>query len=171
MNFPLNKIIDHLRSLNGVLLVKKLDDQHIGKLRELEKEYMMIKTRLGVPVNEGMLRCLDMQYVLALLTNSHFKWPKGPYALIYIGNILVGEINENGIRIFKNKISKASKLGGIRRVVFPSLKLELSSLGISVTMASPSPPSHEYILKNIFKVDAGNVSKDLGTALIGIDDP
>jgi len=171
MNILLSTVINFLRNIDGVLHVKALANKDKATLLNIEASYSKQQTAFGAPINKGMFLCLNMPITIALITNSRFKWPPGPYSLIYIGDTVVGEINEHGTCIFRDKLAKAIKKGGKRKIVFLPLKFEvLNKIGIrNAIMASPSPPSHKYLINHVFKMRAR--SEDVGSAIIGIPDP
>jgi len=171
MNISLSTVVDFLRGVDGILHAKVLTSEVKVVLLNIEASYSKQQTAFGVPINKGMFLCLNMPITIALVTNSRFQWPPGPYSLIYIGDTVIGEMNEHGLCIFKDRVAMAIKKGGKRKIVFLPLKFRiLNKIGIrNAIMASPSPPSHEYLINHVLKVHAK--SEDIGTAIIGIPDP
>jgi len=166
----LEKAVKSLRKVKGVLQVRPLSHFDRIKVLKLEREWSKSKIKgLGRPYNKGVLECLEKKYVVVMLTNENFEWPSGPYAIVESSGKIVAEINERGFKVFKERITSLKGKCRDYKVVFlplspPPTKLYKSFRGL--TFASPSPRSHEYLLR-LF-----NVKKKctLGTMLVGFDD-
>ncbi|RLF06613.1 MAG: hypothetical protein DRK00_01065 [Thermoprotei archaeon] len=134
-----------LRALawRGVVKVRVLSEEERRRVKELEESYSLRPTPLGYPVNVGVLECLKRRHVVAVLTRPSFKWPPGPYALLKLGNNVVGVIDERGLHLNRDSLKR---LGDSHYVIFPPLRLpELNGLLADYVVGSPSPPTHRYL--------------------------
>jgi len=113
------------------------------RIKELEEAYSRTSTPWGKPVNLGVMECLKRRYVLAALTSPHFKWPRGPYALVKVGETVVGFIDECGFSL--NAKALAGAKGDHELVILPLRLPELEDLVDEPVAASPSPPTHRYL--------------------------
>ncbi|MCS7104087.1 MAG: hypothetical protein NZ954_00790 [Thermofilaceae archaeon] len=155
-------VILNVLSRRGVIEALLLDQKQLGKVRNLEEDYSRRLTPWGYPVNLGVFECLKRRYVSAVLTTSGFKWPSGPYALLKIGDYVVGTIDENGVRIRRVSLLKP---GEKHMVVFLPLNIpELEDVTVDPVVASPSPPTHSYLIW-LFSLKCS----ECGTLLVGFN--
>jgi len=166
----LEKAVKKLRSVRGVLEVRLLSSNEREKVLELETEYSRVEVKgFGKPYNKGVFECLKRKHVVVLLTNEEFKWPKGPYAVVELSGTIVAEVNERGLKVFKERIRGLKREHRECRIVFLPLNpplIEPFKDFQNMIFASPSPRTHEYLLK-LFKVEE---RASLGTMLAGFDD-
>lgn len=129
----------------GVVKAKMLSREERSKVKELEEKYSLKRTAWGYPLNLGVLECLKRVYVVAVLTHPTFKWPPGPYAILKLGNGVVGVIDEKGLHIDRGSLEDASNE---HYVIFPPLRLrELDDVFVDCVAGSPSPPTHHYLTR------------------------
>ncbi len=167
----IDDIIDELRKIKGVVDVKLLDDSTRSKIEEIEKNYSETLVKgLGKPYNLGVFECLKRKYVIVLLTNEEFEWPKGPYTIIKLANEVIAEINKKGMKIFHEKIANLRKCTSEPpKAIFLTLKPtdEIKRIIPNAILASPSPPTDSY-LKKLFKLEEVR-TQNLGTMLVAFD--
>jgi len=146
----------------GVEKARLLAPEERARVRELEELYSRRATPLGKPVNLGVIECLQRRYVVAALTSPTFEWPSGPYAVIKVGDVEVGSLNERGISINVRSFRKAR---GEHLIVYLPLRIpELEALLKDAVAASPSPPTHSYLAKLL-----GGKGGQQGTLLVGFN--
>ena len=147
----------------GVLRVRKLSQQEIDEVARIEQKYSASRSHWGRPLNVGVLECLSKRHVFAALTRPDFQWPAGPYAVLKVGERKVGVIDERGVLIDRASLAEAR---GEHTVLLLPLKLpELDEITESCVAASPSPPTHAFLL-SLFNSSCGGC----GTLLVGFDD-
>lgn len=139
-----------------------MSQREVEEVRNLERESSVRVTPWGRPLNLGVEECLRRRFVLAALTSPSFKWPPGPYAVLKIGDRVVGVVDERGIAIDRYAIAGAK---GDRMIVFLPLRIpELEGISEDCVAASPSLPTHEYLLRVL------GGCRGCGTLLIGLND-
>jgi len=129
------------------------------RVRELEES--CAHTPWGRFVNLGVVECLSRRHVLAALTSPSFKWPPGPYALIKVGEAVVGVIDEKGVRVDARALARAR--GEHTLVILPLRLPELDGLVREPVAASPSPPTHRYLVELL------GGEEGCGTLLVAFD--
>jgi hypothetical protein len=147
----------------GVLGGRLLKVEEVERVRELEEAYSARSTPWGRPVNLGVFECLKRRHVLAAATSPSFRWPPGPYALIKVGESVVGAIDERGVRVDARALARAR--GEHVLVVLPLRLPELDGLVREPVAASPSPPTHRYLAELLGCGDG------CGTLLVAFDGP
>lgn len=158
----LEDVILAVLASRGVAQVRELRQREVEEIRAIEERYSSSTSHWGRPINTGVLECLRRRHVLAALTKPDFKWPPGPYALLKVGNEIVGEIDERGVRINREALRRAR---GERAILLLPLRLpELEEIAESCVAASPSPPTHTFLL-TLFGSSCGGC----GTLLVGFD--
>ncbi len=162
----LQDILARLLSIEGVLAGRLLSPAERREILRLENVYSRTLLKgFGRPVNIGVRECMTRSYVVGLVTGSGFKWPPGPYALIMVNEVIVGEIS-NGIKIAVAKLARARGSRNSWKLIFPPLRFPpLEGLARNPVMASPSPPSDKYLKKILGAAD----DHEIGTAIIGFN--
>jgi len=145
----------------GVLKGRLLSAGGIARVRELEETRS--RTPWGRSVNLGVAECLKRRYVLAALTSPSFKWPPGPYALIKVGDSVVGVVDEKGVRVDARALARAK--GEHVLVILPLQLPELNRLVREPVAASPSPQTHMYLAELL------GGGEGCGTLLVAFDGP
>ena len=154
-------VLDALRARGG-LAARLLSDGEREEVRRVESEHSMRPTPWGKAVNRGLLECLEKRFVVAVLTSPGFEWPPGPYALIVVGDRTVGTVGREGVRLDPRLLAGSR---GEHLIVLLPLKIpELDGVLQNPTVASPSPPTHSYLLRLM-----GASCPDCGTLLVGCD--
>lgn len=154
-------VLDALRA-RGALAARLLSSEEIERARRIENEYSEKPTPWGRTVNQGLLECLKRRFVVAVLTSPNFKWPTGPYALIMVGGRIAGTIDGGGIKLDPRSLAGAKGEHSI--VVLPLEIVELNEVLENPIAASPSSPTHVYLLQLM-----GASCSDCGTLLVGCD--
>lgn len=145
----------------GVLGGRFLRAEEKERVRELEEAYSRTRTPLGHPTNLGVVECLKRRYVLAALTAPHFKWPPGPYALVKVGEAVIGFIDESGFRLDSRALARVK--GEHKLVILPLQFPELENLVAEPVGASPSPYTHKYLVELL------GCKGDCGTLLVAFN--
>lgn len=181
----LQRVLNHIRGLNGVLaldLLTRPDKEVLIRLEELEEE----RDFLGFKrYNEGLREALNREYTVALAyRGSGFPMPhKPPVKLLYRGRV-VGELLYEGdkpshggraIEVFRGFFlypdllprdpseKRLVRLVYLKRV--PAFMRGLSWIENPV-YGEPSPRGHRFILDKL-KVTAE--FEDLSTGLVGFN--
>lgn len=165
----LKEAIDSLGKVKGVLKVRPLSQLERMRVLELEEEHNRLGVKgLGELRNEGVFECLKRRYVVVMLTNEEFRWPKGPYAIIKLSGEIVAEIGEHGFRIFKERLISTRRKCKSYKVIFLPLTpptLKPFNKFQDIILASPSSKAHKYLLKLLNVKERPN----LGTMLVGFN--
>ncbi len=113
-----NKVVEFIRKIHGVRKVRVLSDAERAALlqAELEGEKLIIG---GQGLNEGLREALAREVVIACSTNKGFKWPKGPYAVLKIGDTVVGFITDD-VDSIKKRCDEEVYVFGNNLILFPS---------------------------------------------------
>ncbi|MBN2110468.1 MAG: hypothetical protein JW705_05200 [Methanosarcinaceae archaeon] len=183
----IEKVSSCIRNMQGVGDVLILTNEDRDIIRELEKKAdEMTLMGLGKGDNKGVKQVLKNDVIFAFTTNMDFKWPSGPNVILMHEGCVVGEDVDDESRLEELKSCKTNLVMGniviydisvLKRmdaknnpliVVLPpkpcSEVEELSDV-CNVTLASPSPPSDEYIKE---KMGLQNIH-GTGTFLLGFD--
>ena len=163
----LEAALRELSELRGVAKVRLLTEGERAEVLRLEEEHSRRPLKgLGAPRNVGVAECLRRKHVVAMLTTDEFEWPPGPYALIRVCGVVVGEVRECGIVFFRERVARVARSRCSREVVFLPLRPPepLARRFRNLIFASPSPPSHSYLVKLV-----GAEGEGLGTMLAGFD--
>jgi len=159
-------IMKALKNIRGVLEVRLLDRSDRETISRIERRYTKnIIKGIGRPRNLGVEESLKREYVVVIFTTPEFEWPKGPYAVIKLGEHIIGIIDENGLKLIPDRLRTALRRG-IPEVIFLPLNVKLKiPAARNLVVAPTSPPTDNY-LKKKFRVKGG---RDIGTMLIGFD--
>ena len=176
-----------IKNMNGVGDILVLTDQDREIIRELEKKAdQMTLMGLGIGDNKGVKQVLENDVIFAFTTDMNFKWPAGPNVILMHHGCVVGEDVDDEQKLEELKNCKTNliignivlfdtgvlkKMDGKKDplvVVMPPKPCpEVDDVPevCNATLASPSPPSDEYMkermgLKNIHGT---------GTFMLGFD--
>ncbi len=178
----INFVKENLKSITGIEYVFNINEEIKCKIIELENEANgKVLMGMGIGDNQGIKEAFNRKYLLAVITNKHYKWPSPPNVIMMQNNSVIGfdctesdsekYKNDDNYTVFgtfvmlKNKVPGSS---GKPIVVLPSKPYpELESLcgDINSVIASPSTPSDEYI-HNVFNIQHKNGN---GTIIVGFD--
>lgn len=147
----------------GVLRVQLLSSEERARVSAIEEKFSAGRGPLGRAVNLGVVECMKRAYVLAALSSPSFKWPPGPYALLKVGDRVVGVIDERGLRVDRPALA-SSERGEHAAVLLPLRLEELEEVAESPVAASPLPPTHLYLLELLRGGCEG-----CGTLLVGLN--
>ena len=176
-----------IKDMEGVgdTLILTEEDREI--IRELEKKAdEMTLMGLGRGDNKGVKQVLKNDVIFAFTTDMDFKWPEGPNVILMHEGCVVGEDVGDEAKLEEHKCCKTNLVigniviydtGVLKRmdaktnpliVVLPPKPCsevdELSEV-CNATLASPSPPSDEYIKE---RLGLQNIH-GTGTFLLGFD--
>ncbi|MDK2892557.1 hypothetical protein [Methanohalophilus sp.] len=183
----INKVIDELSKIKGVGHCEVLTDEDRRVIEEMEaKADEMTLMGLGRGDNKGVKKVLKSDFLLVFTTDMDYEWPPAPNVILMQNGEVVGEDTDDeeklkelansddaivmGNIIIYNK-NALSSMGGKCEplvVVLPPKKCnEIECLPniSSAYLASPSPPTDEYLKKRI----CHNNESGTGTFLLGFD--
>lgn len=175
-------VIEKLKTIKGIESIFLINQDIKNKIIELEEEANgKVLMGMGIGDNQGIKVAFKKKYLLAVITNKEYKWPKPPNVIMMQNETIIGfdctkeEIKQysknsdysvfGSFVMIKKKVPNAK---GKPIVVLPSKNFdELNDIctGINSVIASPSTPSDEYIYK-IFNVKKNNEN---GTIIVGFD--
>lgn len=160
-----------IKNMKGVgdTLILTEEDREI--IRELEKKAdEMTLMGLGKGDNKGVKQVLNNDVIFAFTTNMDFEWPIGPNVILMHEGCVVGEDVDDEAKLEEYKCCKANlvigniviyDVGVLKRmdakrnplivVLPPKPCSEVEELPdvCNATLASPSPPSDEYIKERL----------------------
>lgn len=176
-----------IKNMEGVgdSLILTEEDREI--IRELEKKAdEMTLMGLGRGDNKGVKQVLKNDVIFAFTTDMDFEWPVGPNVILMHEGCVVGEDVDDEVKLEEYKCCKTNLVIGniviydtdvLKRmdaktnplivVLPPKPCSEVEDLPevCNATLASPSPPSDEYIKE---RLGLQNIH-GTGTFLLGFD--
>ncbi|TGC09852.1 hypothetical protein [Methanolobus halotolerans] len=176
-----------MEKIQGVGDALILTEEDRETIRELEKKAdEMTLMGLGRGDNKGVKQVLNNDVIFAFTTNMDFKWPAGPNVILMHEGCVVGEDIEDEAKLEEFKTCKTNlvigniviydisvlkrvdgKMNPLIVVLPPKTCSEVEELPevCNATLASPSPPSDEYIKE---RLGLQNIH-GTGTFLLGFD--
>jgi hypothetical protein len=186
-----DEIIDNVKKsimdMKGVGTTLLLNEEDRETVRELEKKAdEMTLMGLGKGDNKGVKEVLKKDVIFAFITNMDFCWPEGPNVILMHNDCVVGQDLDDeakleelksckdklvigNIVIYDTSVLKKMDVKNNPLIVVmppkPCKEVENVDKVCNVVMASPSPPSDEYLKE---KMGLENVH-GTGTFLLGFD--
>ncbi|WP_406658183.1 hypothetical protein V7O62_06455 [Methanolobus sp. ZRKC2] len=176
-----------IKNMEGVGDTLILTEEDRETIRELEKKAdEMTLMGLGKGDNKGVKQVLNNDVIFAFTTDMDFKWPVGPNVILMHEGCVVGEDVDDEAKLEEFKCCKTNLVIGniviydinvLKRmdtktnplivVLPPKPCSEVEDLQevCNATLASPSPPSDEYIKE---RLGLQNIH-GTGTFLLGFD--
>ena len=176
--------ITQMQGVGNTLLLNE-DDREI--IRELEKKAdEMTLMGLGRGDNKGVKAVLKNDVIFAFTTNMNFCWPEGPNVILMHDGCVVGQDVDDeakleevktckdklvigNIVIYDTSVLKKMDVKNNPLIVVlppkPCADVEAVDEVCNVVLASPSPPSDEYLKE---KMGLENLH-GTGTFLLGFD--
>ncbi|MDI3539613.1 MAG: hypothetical protein PWR29_147 [Methanolobus sp.] len=176
-----------IKNMKGVGDILILTDQDREIIRELEKKAdQMTLMGLGIGDNKGVKQVLENDVIFAFTTNMDFKWPAGPNVILMHHGCVVGEDVDDQQKLEEFKCCKTNLVigniviydtGVLKRVDSkkdplvvvmppkPCPELDGIPMVCNATLASPSPPSDEYMKE---RMGLQNIH-GTGTFMLGFD--
>lgn len=186
-----DEIIDNVKKsimdMKGVGTTLLLNEEDRETVRELEKKAdEMTLMGLGKGDNKGVKEVLKKDVIFAFITNMDFCWPEGPNVILMHNDCVVGQDLDDeakleelksckdklvigNIVIYDTSVLKKMDVKNNPLIVVmppkPCKEVEDVDKVCNVVLASPSPPSDEYLKE---KMGLENVH-GTGTFLLGFD--
>jgi hypothetical protein len=176
-----------IMDMKGVGTTLLLNEEDRETVRELEKKAdEMTLMGLGKGDNKGVKEVLKKDVIFAFITNMDFCWPEGPNVILMHNDCVVGQDLDDeakleelksckdklvigNIVIYDTSVLKKMDVKNNPLIVVmppkPCKEVENVDKVCNVVMASPSPPSDEYLKE---KMGLENVH-GTGTVLLGFD--
>lgn len=174
-------------SMKGVGTTLLLNEEDRGTIRELEKKAdEMTLMGLGRGDNKGVKAVLNTDVIFAFTTNMDFKWPEGPNVILMHDECIVGQDLDDETKLEEMKNCKdklvignivihdtsiLKKMDGKNDPLIvvlppkPCEEVECVDKVCNVVLASPSPPTDEYLKE---RIGLENIH-GTGTFLLGFD--
>lgn len=181
------QVITSIKEVKGVGEVYVLTDEDRKVIRDLElKADQMTLMGLGIGDNRGIKQVLENDVMLAFTTDMEYEWPPAPNVILMHDGCVVGEDVDDEAKIEEfNKCQDHLVIGNI--VLFdksilknidtannplvvvlppkPCSEVECVPKVCNAHLASPSPPSDEYIKERM----SFEQVKGTGTFLLGFN--
>ena len=183
----ISEVIDELSKVKGVGHCEVLSDEDRNTIREMEaKADEMTLMGLGRGDNKGVKQVLNSDVLIVFTTDRDYQWPPAPNVILMQNGEVIGEdtddeeklkelADSNDVIVMGNIViynkSALSTMGGKCEpmvVVLPPKKcneVECMSSVSSAHLASPSPPTDEYLKERICQSN----EHGSGTFLLGFD--
>lgn len=174
-------------SMKGVGTTLLLNEEDRGTIRELEKKAdEMTLMGLGRGDNKGVKAVLNTDVIFAFTTNMDFKWPEGPNVILMHDECIVGQDIDDEAKLEEMKNCKdklvignivihdtsiLKKMDGKNDPLIvvlppkPCEEVEYVDKVCNAVLASPSPPTDEYLKE---RIGLENIH-GTGTFLLGFD--
>lgn len=183
----INKVIEELSRVKGVGQCKVLTNEDRRIIGEMEaKADEMTLMGIGRGDNKGVKEVLKSDFLLVFTTDMDYEWPPAPNVILMQKGEVVGEDTDDEEKLKEiEKSNEAIVMGNI--IIYD--KCALSSIGgkceplvvvlppkkcteieclpqiSSAHLASPSPPTDEYLKERICQSNECGT----GTFLLGFD--
>ncbi|WP_406660781.1 hypothetical protein V7O66_13210 [Methanolobus sp. ZRKC3] len=186
-NDVIEQVTSSIKEIKGVGEVHILTDEEREVIRDLElKADQMTLMGLGIGDNKGVKQVLENDVMMAFTTDMDYKWPPAPNVILMHEGCIVGEDIDDeskleelensddhlvigNIVLFDKSVLKNMNSANKPLVVVlppkPCSEIEILPEACNAHLASPSPPSDEYIKERIGFEQA----KGTGTFLLGFD--
>ncbi len=182
----LNKVLNTIRSLNGVLATEILTQIDKETLIVLESEEENVEFLGFKRHNEGLREALNRDFSIALVFRSSlFPMPHNPPVKLLYRNLIVGEMlygntppsyKGRAVEVFKGFViypnllpRERSERAHVKLVYLKRIPQFISGLDDSIenpVYGDPSPKAHTFIL-NKLKVSAA--FSDIATGIVGFN--
>lgn len=181
------QVIQCIKNIKGVGDVMVLTDQDRAVVGELEaKADQMTLMGLGIGDNKGIKQVLKNDVILAFITDMNYVWPAGPNVILMHQGHVVGEDVDDPIKLEEYQSCKNHLVIGnvviydtdvLKRmqgkddpiiVVMPPKpcpEVDKVPHVCNVALASPSPPSDEYMKERM----GLTLVHGTGTFILGFD--
>jgi len=183
----IDQVTRSIKEVKGVGEVYILTDDDREEIRDMEiKADQMTLMGLGIGDNKGVKQILENDVMLAFTTNMDYEWPPAPNVVLMHNGSVVGEDIDDECKLEEyNKCEDHLVIGNI--VLFdkavlknidsannplvvvlppkPCSEVECVPMVCNAHLASPSPPSDEYIKERMGFEQA----KGTGTFLLGFN--